>query len=103
MRSVNEKTDINWECGLLLPVDYPTSLETNTLIGKSKRIGKRFGKRCCRRLCEVLENLNFSTSAGCRQTGLDKTFLSIFLNWEFGLLLLVDYLTSLENYILIGV
>ena len=31
-RSVSDRTDINWECGLLLPVDYPTSLELNIFI-----------------------------------------------------------------------
>lgn len=29
---MSDKTDINWECGLLLSVVYPTSIEINIFI-----------------------------------------------------------------------
>ena len=31
--SVDDKFDLNWVYGLLLPADYPVSLEINILIG----------------------------------------------------------------------
>ena len=33
MTGVNDKMNLNGECGLLLPDDYPTSSEINILIG----------------------------------------------------------------------
>ena len=33
MRSVKNKTGINWGCSILLPDDYPASLEINILVG----------------------------------------------------------------------
>ena len=40
-KSLSDKIDINWECGLLMPVDYLASLEINILIGAWKRIKKQ--------------------------------------------------------------
>lgn len=95
---MNDKVDINLECGLLLSFDNPASLEINIPISTSKRIGKQ------KLLQEIVNCLKIlSASAGSRHIRLDKIFLSIFLNWECGLLLPVDYLISLVNYIFICV
>ena len=40
-KSLSDKIDINWEYGLLMPVDYLASLEINILIGAWKRIKKQ--------------------------------------------------------------
>ena len=38
IKSLSDKTDINWEGCLLMPVDYLASLEINILIGAWKTI-----------------------------------------------------------------
>ena len=58
---MTDKININWESGLLLPANYPISLEINILIGVKKELGN---KSCCRRLYEELENPNLQSKCG---------------------------------------